>query len=299
MAVYPGDIPPSVQSNPNHTLDEANHTALHNNDRAEIVAISTKIGKDGSADTSSIDYRLSGVAAGDKAMSLTGVETASNKTFNSTTINSPIITTPNVTNPTISGGGSWGGGPTISGSPTISAPIIGDFTNSTHTHANAAGGGMLNGANAITDGTITPAELMSNTGNSWAWQTFSPTWTNMTVGNGVGTYAYIQIGKIVFVRFHFEFGTTSAMGTLPNFTLPVTANSAYDPESPVGVCNCFDDGVASYPGHVRIGPTTGTAEVTINNAGTAYLQYAAPTSTIPFTWGTGDEVMGNFCYEAV
>jgi hypothetical protein len=54
---------------------------------------------------------------------------------------------------------------TLKTSPTIVTPTIASFVNSTHSHANAAGGGTLDAA-AIASGTIAPARLGSGSGGS-------------------------------------------------------------------------------------------------------------------------------------
>ena len=62
-----------------------------NNMSAEIIALETKVGINNSADNTSFDYKLSGIATGDKAVSKTGTETLTNKTLTSPTINSATI----------------------------------------------------------------------------------------------------------------------------------------------------------------------------------------------------------------
>jgi len=54
-----------------------------------VGALQTKVGIDGSAVTSSHDYKLSGVTGTDKAVSKTGTETITNKTLTSPVINTP------------------------------------------------------------------------------------------------------------------------------------------------------------------------------------------------------------------
>src|SRR5689334_3638233 len=45
----------------------------------------------------------------------------------------------------------------------------------------------------LADGGVTPAKLQSGTGTAWPWQTWSPTWANLTAANGTLTYAkYLQ-----------------------------------------------------------------------------------------------------------
>jgi len=92
--------------------------------------------------------------------------------------------------------------------------------------------GVLNSANAVTstsiaDGAIQPKALVTGTGSGWAWQTWSPSLSNLTLGNGTQIAKYIQIGKTVFVRYKFLLGSTSSVGTSPTISLPVTAISDY------------------------------------------------------------------------
>lgn len=56
-----------------------------------IEALEAKVGIDSSAVNTSHDYKLSGVATGDKAMSLTGTEVGTNKTFTSPVLTTPVI----------------------------------------------------------------------------------------------------------------------------------------------------------------------------------------------------------------
>lgn len=63
-------------------------------------------------------------------------------------------------------------------------------------------------------------------GSSWyplqmvkGWTTYTPTWTTTsglhvpTIGNGVYTCAYLQLGKIVFLEFQVIFGSTTNFGS--------------------------------------------------------------------------------------
>lgn len=163
MANFPSSLPSGATATSTDTLAASGHTARHNTDRAEVVAIATKVGVDGSAVNTTHDYKLSGVSAGDKAVSQSGSEVMANKTINSSSLNSPTITTPTMTTPVITGGGSWAsptistptitnptitGGGSWTGSPTLTTPTIASFTNAQHNHSNAAGGGSLGAVTA-------------------------------------------------------------------------------------------------------------------------------------------------------
>lgn len=69
------------------TLLAAEHAQVHNN-------IESKIGIDGSAVTTSHDYKLSGVTGTDKAVSKTGTETLTNKTLTAPVLTAPVLGTP-------------------------------------------------------------------------------------------------------------------------------------------------------------------------------------------------------------
>lgn len=63
------------------------HATQHANANDAITALETKVGINSSAVNTTHDYKLSGVTTGDKAMSLTGTEVGTNKTFTAPKIN--------------------------------------------------------------------------------------------------------------------------------------------------------------------------------------------------------------------
>lgn len=143
--------------------------------------------------------------------SLTGTETLTNKT-----ITSPVITGGSIDN------------------STITVDSISGHT--TSTIVSVAGVQMNNGVIAtsgavtgtsILAGAVSPNSLIASSGAGWAWQTFIPSWTNLTPGNGTITARYTQIGKLVWVYMYVIFGNTSVMGSDPQFTPPVAASTVY------------------------------------------------------------------------
>jgi hypothetical protein len=81
MANYPTSLPSF--SNPSATdyLNSPAHHTQHSSSNDELVALATKVGINSSAVTTTHDYKLSGVTGTDKAVSLTGTETLTNKTI--------------------------------------------------------------------------------------------------------------------------------------------------------------------------------------------------------------------------
>ena len=161
----------------------------------------------------------------------------------------------------------------------------------------------FNDGTGIGAGAILPNNLIASasTLNTWAWDTWTPTWTNLTIGNAVTIYRYMKIGKTVFVQMKVTFGNTSSMGTGPRFTLPVPENTTTYPaltNNYIGDFLIEDSGTANYTGTVLIGGS-GKAYLYVKAVSGAYVIAASNiTSTAPMTWTTNDFITLAFAYEA-
>jgi hypothetical protein len=133
-----------------------------------------------------------------------------------------------------------------------------------------------------------------------AWTTFTPTWTNLTVGNGTYNYAkYKQIGKTVFFAIDFSFGTTTSVSGNPlSLTLPFNRSSVWG----TGIFSCMfaDTGLAAYPGAINTNSSNASLIIVrpIDTAGT-YAAVSEVSSTVPFTWGSTDRIQVSGTYESV
>lgn len=232
---------------------------------------------------------------------LSGITTATTRTLTipnaSTTIvgtdTAQTLTNKTITAPTITGG-------TISNS-TISVDSIAEFTvaNGVTVDGLNIRDGKLNTNNSvvtanITDSAVTPAKLLTGTGTSWAWQSWTPTFTNLS-GGAITSAKYIQIGKTVFFELLYTLAGAGVAGNV-TFTLPVTASSAYT-QSSIGSTTLDDTGNNSYMGQVSMASTT-TAFIYVNNTNSTYLGVSALSSTVPFTWGSTDRIAAAGWYEA-
>lgn len=132
-----------------------------------------------------------------------------------------------------------------------------------------------------------------------AYSSWTPTWTNLTVGNGTVTAVYKQVGKTVRGRIAIVFGSTTSISGDVSFDLPVTraAMAGTNNVSPLGCARFYDAGVAGYEGAVH-NASTSTASIRVWAASGAYVTAALLSSTVPFTWGTSDEISAEFEYEA-
>jgi hypothetical protein len=150
----------------------------------------------------------------------------------------------------------------------------------------------------IAAGAITQAKLNTATGElGGAWQSYTPTLTNITLGNGTVTGTYSQVGKTVTVTVKFVMGSTSVMGSNPTVSVPVTAAAKYSTAHMVGTLYMEDLANAAYFGFVELNSTTTLLPRSAFISGTK-LADAGFSATSPFTWGTGDYFTFTVTYEA-
>jgi len=130
-----------------------------------------------------------------------------------------------------------------------------------------------------------------------AWPAWTPTLTNLTLGNGTQSAVYHRVGRRITFRWKFTLGSTSTVGTSPQFTLPVTAHADYAINMPIGSATLLDAGVQAWTGWPIMISTTTVVVTGISVSGT-YATNVSVSATIPFTWGTGDVLMAIGTYEA-
>lgn len=279
----PADIS-TVQSLTNKTLDNTNTITL----KDTLFTL-----QDDGDPTKQAKFQLSGITTATTRTyilpnaSSTLVDIATTQTLTSKTLTSPTIT-----------GGTYDNG-------TITVDSIAEHT--------AAAGVTIDGVKLkdgalatnnsvvttnITDAAVTPAKLLAGTGTGWAWQTWTPTFTNLTVGNGTLTAFYIQTGKTVICRIRFSLGTLSSISGSISFTVPVTASAGVAAvQTSLGVVHYDDVGVAGYTGSFDLLSTTSVALYVGGAAGT-YVNSVPANATVPLAFSTGDFFSGIFIYEA-
>lgn len=91
---FPTSLDSLTNPNSGDYMDVVDHAAQHANANDAVEALEAKVGVDSSAVTTSHDYKLSGVTGSDKASSLAGSETLTNKTLSTgSTIDANVTVT--------------------------------------------------------------------------------------------------------------------------------------------------------------------------------------------------------------
>lgn len=124
------------------------------------------------------------------------------------------------------------------------------------------------------------------------WITYTPTFTNFTLGNGTVTAKYVQVGKLVTVSVQVTLGSTSS----------VSATGGIQLSLPVAYAS-----TARFTGTARmsVGSTFlgtliasgGNAVVYVNNVSGTYETVTLTTNAIPGSWATGHTLLVQADYE--
>lgn len=116
------------------------------------------------------------------------------------------------------------------------------------------------------------------------WIAYTPTWTNLTVGNGTLTGKYCLVGRLAFFKIELIWGTTTSIAAAnvqPTFPVTAIATSSFA----VGRGEAIDVSTGlSYQLHARL--VSGTNMVLFVDNGTTQVALAA---AVPVAWTTSDE----------
>jgi len=141
------------------------------------------------------------------------------------------------------------------------------------------------------------AHEMLSTNSDWAWDSWTPTLTNATLGNGTIVAKYKQVGKTIHFMIRFVLGSTSTIGTNPLFSLPATIGTAFNVSlMPIGFGTIEDSGTISFIA-MCTPQTSTTARFFTYSATATYGQEVTTTASIPMTWTTNDAFRISGTYE--
>lgn len=209
MATFPTALPSYLGFTASHTLSADQHASQHNSEQGDITAIATKIGIGASVPAVSKLLRGTGTgtsawAQADLTSDVTGVLPVANG-GTGTTATTGAGSVVFATSPTLV-------------TPALTQPTIADFTNAIHSHANNAGGGQLNAANALQTGSVSFANLLATIFSGQIQ-------TQANAGTAGGTFSYVNLGGLKILWINTANQTTSSGGNSYTLTLPVFFNS--------------------------------------------------------------------------
>ena len=141
---------------------------------------------------------------------------------------------------------------------------------------------------------ILTADSTQSTGLKYSgnWTTYTPSFFNLTIGNGTLTARYAKTAKTVNYFIRLVFGSTTSITGSVSFTLPIAPNNT---EGPIGDVFIDDPGTAGYLGQcVAFG---GNPFISVGRSDATFLKYEIINATVPMTWGTSDALNIRGSYE--
>jgi hypothetical protein len=136
-------------------------------------------------------------------------------------------------------------------------------------------------------------------GDNLEWQSWTPTHTHTTVGNGTEEAYYIQIGKTVFFKYRLKKQSTTAIGTYLDFSPPVPMHADYNTYFTfMGSAYLEDYLVTGHMGFSASEQSSDTIVVSTGIINTTYMARTSVTGTVPFTAGNNDYYSCVGFYEA-
>lgn len=131
------------------------------------------------------------------------------------------------------------------------------------------------------------------------WNSYTPSWTNVTLNNATVSSDYVQIGSVVFYKVKLLFGSSTSFTGNVSLSLPINAATEYTDgiRSFVGEVTCLESGVADFAGLCRV-DTTSTARPNVFGSSNIFMTPYAINSTQPFTWGVSDILFLQMVYES-
>lgn len=125
-----------------------------------------------------------------------------------------------------------------------------------------------------------------------AWTSFTPTFVNLTIGNGTSQGIYERRGNTVDLQIHVTLGSTSSVGSSAGIDLPVTASTTITSQS--GGASYFDNSLSTVEIGFCMVTAVAPAVLSLRTEGTGSGLLAAGN---PFAWGTSDQIRAWIRYE--
>ena len=132
------------------------------------------------------------------------------------------------------------------------------------------------------------------------YTSYTPTFLNVTAGNGTTSGAYCRVNNFVHYYGSFTLGSTSAVTGAISIALPININADVAVGiSTIGIMNLLDTSAAiTLQGISRYNGASSSCFAGVILASGTYGQWQSLNATTPFTWATGDSINFNLYYRA-
>jgi hypothetical protein len=132
-----------------------------------------------------------------------------------------------------------------------------------------------------------------------AWETYTPTVTNWTLGSGSIVGRYQRIGRFVVADIEMIMGSTTGFSSNLVISLPITAKAQSLTTRTIGFCQMFDVSASFlFAGNVRQSTNNQQLIPSVYDVVTTYAAPDSIISTRPFSWTNLDEISITAFYEA-
>lgn len=288
---FPGSLDNGTSLPTPSATDDTNSPSLSDGQATQnnaVIATETKLGYGASAQAPTTNSVLLGTGSGTSQWgSITGAYASSSTgSGNFVLATSPTIVNATLTTPTIN-------------NPTLNTDSVVGFTSADNGTVYGIGitSGKITASTSFGTSVILPSALLAGTGTSWSPQSWTPTWTNVTIGNATVAAIYTQIGKFIYFLINVGLGSTSSVSGQISFTLPVTTSSSYFGRDSIGVANMnLSTGSSTIKGYLDWASTTTASVSTITTS--TYPVYTPTSATVPFSWTSGSELNASGWYLA-
>lgn len=134
------------------------------------------------------------------------------------------------------------------------------------------------------------------------YTTYTPTYSNITIGNATVTAKYCQLNDFVHVTGSIVLGSTTVIGTNPGISMVFSLDSLYYTPTvwvaQIGTATFYDASAAlHYFGIVQAANNATIMQLFSQNAAGTYVQRGAMSATAPFTWAVSDEIKWNVYFK--
>lgn len=178
---------------------------------------------------------------------------------------------------------------------------IDTFTNPTATSLLTAP--SHSGLHTDINGAVIALETKVGTGNTviGTYTAYTPTLTNVTLGNGTVVGEYALVNNFAHVYGSFTFGSTSAITGSLSISLPINISAGMSITAmSYGSILILDTSAAvRYVGGTRYNVSSGSVFAGSLNSAATDASLTIITASTPMTWAVGDVLTWNLYYKTV